>query len=155
MVHAVGRDTSTNADAIHIAREGVATGLVSIPNRYMHSPNEMVSLVDVDNAATLIAEFCRTVTDDTGSDGALIAAARSPHARCSLELNALCGRGIRLGLDRRRGLTGDADEGERRRFADLFVLVALQRLQRLRRLRRARLAEPLHRRDAERRRLSS
>ena len=64
-VHAVGRDTSTNADAIHIAREGVATGLVSIPNRYMHSPNEMVSLVDVDNAATLIAEFCRSITADT------------------------------------------------------------------------------------------
>jgi putative aminopeptidase FrvX len=64
-VHAVGRDTSTNADAIHIAREGVATGLVSIPNRYMHSPNEMVSLVDVDNAATLIAEFCRSVTAET------------------------------------------------------------------------------------------
>jgi endoglucanase len=60
-VHAVGRDTSTNADAIHIAREGVATALVSIPNRYMHSPNEMVSLSDVDNAATLIAEFCRSV----------------------------------------------------------------------------------------------
>ena len=65
VVHAAGRDTSTNADAIHIAREGVATGLVSIPNRYMHSPNEMVSLLDVDNAATLIAEFCRTVTPDT------------------------------------------------------------------------------------------
>jgi endoglucanase len=64
-VHAVGRDTSTNADAIHIAREGVATGLVSIPNRYMHSPNEMVSLVDVDNAATLIAEFCRAITSET------------------------------------------------------------------------------------------
>jgi endoglucanase len=28
----------------------------------MHSPNEMVSLADVDNAATLIAEFCRAVT---------------------------------------------------------------------------------------------
>jgi endoglucanase len=64
-VHAVGRDTSTNADAIHIAREGVATGLVSIPNRYMHSPNEMVSLIDVDNAADLIAEFCRSVTAET------------------------------------------------------------------------------------------
>ncbi len=64
-VHAVGRDTSTNADAIHIAREGVATGLVSIPNRYMHSPNEMVDLADVDNAATLIAEFCRSVTAQT------------------------------------------------------------------------------------------
>jgi putative aminopeptidase FrvX len=64
-IHAVGRDTSTNADAIHIAREGVATGLVSIPNRYMHSPNEMVDLKDVDDAATLIAEFCRTVTAKT------------------------------------------------------------------------------------------
>jgi endoglucanase len=64
-VHAVGRDTSTNADAIHIARAGVATGLVSIPNRYMHSPNEMVSLRDVDAAADLIAEFCRSVTTKT------------------------------------------------------------------------------------------
>ena len=71
VVHAVGRDTSTNADAIHIAREGVATGLVSIPNRYMHSPNEMVSLVDVDNAATLIAEFCRAITARDRPDGAL------------------------------------------------------------------------------------
>lgn len=64
-VHAVGRDTSTNADAIHIAREGVATGLVSIPNRYMHSPNEMVDLKDVDAAAGLLAEFCRSVTATT------------------------------------------------------------------------------------------
>jgi endoglucanase len=64
-VHAVGRDTSTNADAIHIAREGVATALVSIPNRYMHSPNEMVSLDDVDHVAELIAEACRVVTRET------------------------------------------------------------------------------------------
>lgn len=64
-VHAVGRDTSTNADAIHISREGVATGLVSIPNRYMHSPNEMVSLRDVDAAASLLAETCRSVSRET------------------------------------------------------------------------------------------
>jgi endoglucanase len=64
-IHAVGRDTSTNADAIHIAREGVATALVSVPNRYMHSPNEMISLEDVDKAATLIAEACRTVGPKT------------------------------------------------------------------------------------------
>jgi endoglucanase len=64
-VHAVGRDTSTNADAIHIAREGVATALVSIPNRYMHSPNELVSLDDVDRTATLIAETCRAVNGNT------------------------------------------------------------------------------------------
>jgi endoglucanase len=64
-VHAVGRDTSTNADAIHIAREGVATALVSLPNRYMHSPNEMISLADVESVATLIAETCRAVSAKT------------------------------------------------------------------------------------------
>jgi putative aminopeptidase FrvX len=64
-VHAVGRFTSTNADAIHIAQEGVATALVSIPNRYMHSPNEMVSLLDVENTAELLAEVCRMVDDQT------------------------------------------------------------------------------------------
>ena len=64
-VHAVGRDTSTNADAVHIAFEGVATGLLSVPNRYMHSPNEMVSLDDVDRSATLIAEVCRAVAANT------------------------------------------------------------------------------------------
>ena len=64
-IHAAGRDTATNADAIHIAREGIATALVSIPNRYMHSPNEMVSLADVDRAATLIAETCRSVDQST------------------------------------------------------------------------------------------
>jgi putative aminopeptidase FrvX len=64
-VHAAGRETSTNADAIHIAREGVATGLVSVPNRYMHSPNELVSLEDVDKTASLIAETCREVTGKT------------------------------------------------------------------------------------------
>ena len=64
-VHAVGRDTATNADAIHIAQEGVATALVSIPNRYMHSPNEMVSLDDVDHTAELIAEVCRMVDSKT------------------------------------------------------------------------------------------
>jgi endoglucanase len=64
-VQAAGRDTSTDADFIHLTREGVATGLLSIPNRYMHSPNEMVSLEDVDRAATLIAEACRRVTGAT------------------------------------------------------------------------------------------
>jgi endoglucanase len=64
-VHAAGRDTSTDADAIHLAREGVATALVSLPNRYMHSPNEMVDLDDVDRAATLIAETCRLVDEGT------------------------------------------------------------------------------------------
>jgi len=64
-VHAAGRDTSTDADFIHLAREGVATSLVSVPNRYMHSPNEMVSLADLHHAAELIAETCRSVDAST------------------------------------------------------------------------------------------
>ena len=64
-LHAAARATSTDADALQLARDGVATGLVSVPNRYMHSPNEMVSLDDLDAAATLLAEVCRRVTNST------------------------------------------------------------------------------------------
>jgi endoglucanase len=64
-VHAAGRFTSTDADGIHLTRHGVATALLSIPNRYMHSPNELVSLDDLDRAADLIAEACRAVTNET------------------------------------------------------------------------------------------
>lgn len=64
-VHAAGRDTGTDADAIHLSRGGVATALLSVPNRYMHSPNEMVSLVDLDRAATLIAAACKAVNAET------------------------------------------------------------------------------------------
>jgi putative aminopeptidase FrvX len=59
------RHTGTDADAIHVARGGVATGVVSIPNRYMHSPNEMIELADVENAARLIAAFVRSLTAET------------------------------------------------------------------------------------------
>jgi endoglucanase len=64
-VQAAGRETSTDADFIHLAREGIATALVSVPNRYMHSPSELASLDDVDRAATLLAEACRAVTPST------------------------------------------------------------------------------------------
>lgn len=58
------RYTSTDADAIHLSRAGVATGLVSIPNRYMHSPNEIVSIADLHHAARLIAAFIRGLAPD-------------------------------------------------------------------------------------------
>ena len=64
-LHAAGRESFTDADAVHNSREGVATALLSIPNRYMHSPNEMVALEDLDRAAELIAEACRSVTGET------------------------------------------------------------------------------------------
>lgn len=59
------RFTSTDADAIYLTRAGVATGLISVPNRYMHSPNEMVSLNDLEQTAKLIAAFVRELTPDT------------------------------------------------------------------------------------------
>jgi len=49
--------TGTDADSIRIARSGVATALVSIPNRYMHTPVEAVSLSDLENSSRLVAEF--------------------------------------------------------------------------------------------------
>jgi putative aminopeptidase FrvX len=54
-VEASARATGTDADAVHLAREGIPTSLVSIPLRYMHSPVELVQLDDVHAAARLIA----------------------------------------------------------------------------------------------------
>jgi endoglucanase len=59
------RSTGTDADAIHFTRAGIATGLVSCPNRYMHSPNEMVDLEDLENCARLIAAYVKTLDADT------------------------------------------------------------------------------------------
>jgi endoglucanase len=52
---AIGRATPNDANSIQITRSGVATGLVAIPNRYMHSAVETISLDDIDNAANLLA----------------------------------------------------------------------------------------------------
>jgi endoglucanase len=60
-----GRSTSTDADAIHLSKAGIPTGLVSVPLRYMHSPVEMVQLDDVENAARLIAAFARRLEPGT------------------------------------------------------------------------------------------
>ncbi len=64
-VEAGSRSTGTDADAIHFARAGIATGLVSCPNRYMHSPNEVVDLSDLEDAARLIAVYLGGLDGDT------------------------------------------------------------------------------------------
>jgi len=58
---AAGRPPGTDANAIQLNRAGVATGLVSIPNRYMHSPVEVVSLDDIDHAADLLARYAESL----------------------------------------------------------------------------------------------
>ena len=47
----------TDAAAVEISREGVPTVLVSVPNRYMHTPVEVVQPKDVDRTARLLAQF--------------------------------------------------------------------------------------------------
>ena len=46
----------TDAGAIQVSRGGVAAALISVPNRYMHSPIEMISLQDVEASSELLAQ---------------------------------------------------------------------------------------------------
>ena len=49
--------TGTDANAMQVNRSGVAAALLSIPNRYMHTAVEVISLDDLDNSSKLLAEF--------------------------------------------------------------------------------------------------
>jgi endoglucanase len=63
-VNASGRSTGTDADALHISRAGIPSGVVSVPLRYMHSPVELVALSDVEASARLLAAFARRLPAD-------------------------------------------------------------------------------------------
>jgi putative aminopeptidase FrvX len=58
-VEVVTGRTHTDADAYHLSRAGIPTGLVSIPTRYLHTPTEVLSLDDVENAITLLVAFAQ------------------------------------------------------------------------------------------------
>ena len=64
-VAAIGRACPNDSNSIQISRAGVATGLLAIPNRYMHSAVEMVSLDDLDAAAELLAKFALDLQPDS------------------------------------------------------------------------------------------
>ena len=51
--------TGTNADSIAVTKSGIKTSVISIPQRYMHTPNEVISLDDVENTAKLIFEYIK------------------------------------------------------------------------------------------------
>lgn len=63
-VAALGRAAPNDSNVLQISRAGVATGLVQIPNRYMHSAVETVSLDDLDHGAELLAQFAMSLTLD-------------------------------------------------------------------------------------------
>ena len=60
-VEAESGPTGTDARVIQMSREGVATGLVSIPLRYMHTPHELVCLDDIEWVIQLLVEFTRSL----------------------------------------------------------------------------------------------
>jgi endoglucanase len=57
--------TGTDANAMQITRSGVATAVVGVPNRYMHTQVEVVDLTDLDNCAKLVAETVAAITAKT------------------------------------------------------------------------------------------
>ncbi|GAA4439146.1 M42 family metallopeptidase [Bremerella cremea] len=63
-IAALGKAAPNDSNAIQTTRAGVAAGLVAIPNRYMHSAVETISLDDIDHAANLLAEFLFSIQDD-------------------------------------------------------------------------------------------
>lgn len=64
-VAASPRATGTDANTMQLSRGGTATGLISIPNRYMHSPVELISLKDAENCAKLLAEWVASLKPET------------------------------------------------------------------------------------------
>jgi putative aminopeptidase FrvX len=50
--------TGTDADSIFKSRSGIPTAVVGLPQRYMHSPAEMVNLKDLERIANLLSSFC-------------------------------------------------------------------------------------------------
>ena len=62
-VTAIPRATGTDANVMQISRGGVATALVKIPLRYMHTPVEVLSLADLENAVKLIVATLYRITD--------------------------------------------------------------------------------------------
>jgi len=64
-INALGRPASNDGAAIQVSRGGCAAGLVTLPNRYMHSPVEVVAESDLEQSARLLAQFCLAVGEDT------------------------------------------------------------------------------------------
>ncbi|MEO0225966.1 MAG: M20/M25/M40 family metallo-hydrolase [candidate division WOR-3 bacterium] len=61
-IECLPRNTGTDADYIAFVREGILTGLVSVPVRYMHTPVEVVSLIDMERTIRLVTEFIVNLT---------------------------------------------------------------------------------------------
>lgn len=61
-------NTGTNGWSIQVANEGVATAILSLPQKYMHTPVEVVELSDLEDCARLLAAFA----ENLGKEGAAL-----------------------------------------------------------------------------------
>jgi endoglucanase len=61
---AMSAASGTDTDVIFWTRGGIASALISLPNRYMHSPVEVVSLKDLEQIPQLLAAFSLSVKKD-------------------------------------------------------------------------------------------
>lgn len=59
-----GGHTGTNADVISVSEYGIKTALISIPEKYMHSPIEVVDINDIENTSKLIVEYVKRRMED-------------------------------------------------------------------------------------------
>ena len=64
-VHVTAGATPTDAKAMQVNRGGMATALLNVPLRYMHTPCEVLSLKDLEDTTRLLAAYCRRITPDT------------------------------------------------------------------------------------------
>jgi len=62
-VSGVPRATGTDANVMQLSRGGVATALVSVPLRYMHTPVELLSLTDLENTVRLLSGLMYRISD--------------------------------------------------------------------------------------------
>jgi putative aminopeptidase FrvX len=58
---AASRTTGTDTDVIFLTRGGIPSALISLPNRYMHSPVEMIRLQDLETIPVLMTAFCQSI----------------------------------------------------------------------------------------------
>lgn len=58
--------SGTNAWGVQTAREGIATGVLSLPLKYMHSPVEALDLADLETTAALLAAFLKDLAEEGG-----------------------------------------------------------------------------------------
>lgn len=64
---AMSATSGTDTDVIFWTRGGIPSGLISLPNRYMHSPVEMVNLKDLEYIPELMAGFALSIAKGENS----------------------------------------------------------------------------------------